>query len=176
MSQPFQRIAYYLSSIPHFFRYIFLAIFVLFISLFFPGNIEVDYKFELGNSWEYEDLRAPFAFPIQKSKNELEFEKKLHDFGTIKGGEKGTYVFKFKNTGDKPLIISNAQGSCGCTVPTYPKEPIAPGKTGEINVVFDSKGKPGPQTKKVTITANTLPEQTMLEIKANVIGSDVKTK
>ena len=77
MSQPFQRIAYYLSSIPHFFRYIFLAIFVLFISLFFPGNIEVDYKFELGNSWEYEDLRAPFAFPIQKSKNELEFEKKL---------------------------------------------------------------------------------------------------
>ena len=77
MSQPFQRIAYYLSSIPHFFRYIFLAIFVLFISLFFPGNIEVNYKFELGNSWEYEDLRAPFAFPIQKSKNELEFEKKL---------------------------------------------------------------------------------------------------
>jgi len=77
MSQPFQRIAYYLSSIPHFFRYIFLAIFVLFISLFFPGNIEVDYKFELGNSWEYEDLRAPFAFPIQKSKNDLEFEKKL---------------------------------------------------------------------------------------------------
>jgi putative nucleotidyltransferase with HDIG domain len=77
MSQPFQRIAYYLSSIPHFFRYIFLAIFVLFISLFFPGNIEVDYKFEQGNSWEYEDLRAPFAFPIQKSKNELELEKKL---------------------------------------------------------------------------------------------------
>jgi putative nucleotidyltransferase with HDIG domain len=77
MSQPFQRIAYYLSNIPHFFRYIFLAIFVLFISLFFPGNIEVDYKFELGNSWEYEDLRAPFAFPIQKSKNDLEFEKKL---------------------------------------------------------------------------------------------------
>jgi hypothetical protein len=106
----------------------------------------------------------------------IEFEKKSHDFGTIKEGEKGTYVFKFKNTGDKPLIISNAQGSCGCTVPTFPKEPIAPGKTGEINVVFDSKGKPGPQTKKVTITANTLPEQTMLEIKANVIGSDVKTK
>ena len=77
MSQPFQRISYYLSSIPHFFRYIFLAIFVLFISLYFPGNIEVDYKFEQGSSWEYDDLRAPFAFPIQKSDAELELEKKM---------------------------------------------------------------------------------------------------
>jgi outer membrane biosynthesis protein TonB len=103
------------------------------------------------------------------------FEKELHDFGSIKEGEKVTHIFKFKNTGDKPLIISDAKGSCGCTVPSYPKEPIAPGKSGEIKVEFNSAGKKGSETKFVTLNANTIPAETRLTVKANVIAKDVKT-
>jgi hypothetical protein len=103
------------------------------------------------------------------------FEKLEHNFGTVKEGEKVTHMFKFKNAGDKPLTIFDAQGSCGCTVPEYPKEPIAPGKSGEIKVEFNSKGKKGAETKFVTINANVL-EPIKLTIKANVIGSDVQTK
>jgi hypothetical protein len=92
------------------------------------------------------------------------------DYGTIDAGQKVTHKFKFKNTGSEPLIISNCKGSCGCTVPKCPTEPIAPGQEGEIPVEFDSKGKNGPDSKTVTITANTNPAQTLLTIKGNVIG------
>ena len=78
------------------------------------------------------------------------------------------YAFKFKNTGSEPLVISDAKGSCGCTVPDWPREPIAPGASGEIKVEFDSKGKGSEdgskQTKKVTVTANTNPTQSYLTI------------
>jgi hypothetical protein len=100
------------------------------------------------------------------------FEKPEYDYGTIKDGEKVKYNYKFKNTGKEPLIITDAKGSCGCTVPNWPREPIAPGKSAEINVEFDSKGKGSdegaPQTKRVTITANTDPVQTYLTIKGIV--------
>ena len=75
------------------------------------------------------------------------------------------------NTGDEPLIITIAKGSCGCTVPSWPKEPIAPGTTGEFVVRFDSKGKAGFQAKRVTITANTDPVNTYLTVKGQVIAS-----
>ena len=106
----------------------------------------------------------------------ITFAESVHDFGTVKEGQTVTHVFKFKNSGNKPLVISNAQGSCGCTVPEYPREPIAPGAGGEIKVKFDSKGKKDVQTKYVTLNANTEPAETRLTIKANVIGTDVKTK
>ena len=98
----------------------------------------------------------------------IEFNEELHDFGTIKDGAIVEHVFKFKNTGDAPLIISSATASCGCTVPEWPKEPIAAGEEGEIQVRFDSKNKPGVQNKTVTITANTYPKINRLRIKANV--------
>ena len=101
-------------------------------------------------------------------KTTVEFEKTKIDHGKMKEGEKAEYVFKFKNTGDKPLIITDAKGSCGCTVPDWPKEPIAPGASGEIKAVFDSKGKPGPQTKQVTVTSNTEPIKNVLTITAEV--------
>jgi hypothetical protein len=94
-----------------------------------------------------------------------------HDYGTIDAGVKVKHTFKFKNTGSEPLVISNCKGSCGCTVPKCPTEPIAPGGEGEIPVEFDSKGKNGPDTKTVTITANTNPAQTLLTIKGNVKGT-----
>jgi hypothetical protein len=120
------------------------------------------------------DPQAPTVTPEKATT--ITFEKEVHDFGTVKEGDEVTYVFKFKNSGDKPLLISDAKGSCGCTVPDYPKNPIAPGEKGEIKVKFNSKGKPGAQTKFVTLNANTIPAETRLTIKANVIGSDVKTK
>src|SRR5690242_16730931 len=77
---------------------------------------------------------------------EMTFETDLHDYGTIKQGADGGCEFKFKNTGKEPLVISNAKGSCGCTVPTWPKEPIMKGQTAVIKVHYDTK-RPGPFTK-----------------------------
>ncbi len=96
------------------------------------------------------------------------FEKEAHDFGTIIQGEKVAYSFKFKNTGDGDLIITSAKGSCGCTIPEYPTDPIAPGATGVIDVVFNSDGKKGQQNKKVTIVANTVPNTKVLAINGMV--------
>jgi hypothetical protein len=102
----------------------------------------------------------------------IRFDREVHDFGKIKDGDKPKTKFKFTNTGKEPLIISNAQGSCGCTVPSYPKDPIPPGKTAEIEVEFDSSNKQGEQQKTVTITANTDPEQTILTVKSTVLPKE----
>ena len=102
----------------------------------------------------------------------MTFEETEFDFGVIDAGEQVKHTYKFKNTGSEPLIISNAKGSCGCTVPSWPKEPIPVGGTGEIEVSFDSKGKKDKQSKRVTITANTDPVQTFLTIKGEVKGAD----
>ncbi len=83
----------------------------------------------------------------------IEFNKEVHDYGTIKNGADGSCTFEFKNTGDSPLIISNAKGSCGCTVPEWPKEPIAPGASGVIKVNYDTM-RTGEINKSVTITSN----------------------
>ncbi|MDX1447051.1 DUF1573 domain-containing protein, partial [Lishizhenia sp.] len=84
---------------------------------------------------------------------QIEFEKTLHDYGTIEHGGNGVYEFVFTNTGNQPLMISNAKGSCGCTVPSCPKEPIAPGASAEIKVKYDTN-RVGPINKSVTITSN----------------------
>lgn len=84
---------------------------------------------------------------------EIEFKKETHDYGNIKQNSNGVYEFIFKNTGSQPLIISNATGSCGCTVPEWPKEPILPGKSGTIKVKYDTKIV-GPFSKSVTLQSN----------------------
>jgi len=101
-------------------------------------------------------------------KTTVEFQESTLDLGFLKQGEKGKGTFKFTNTGNEPLIISSAKGSCGCTVPKWPKEPIAPGESAEIDIEFNSKGKKGKQTKTVTIQANTDPNPTRLTVKADV--------
>lgn len=98
----------------------------------------------------------------------MEFATLEHDFGTISEGDVVEYTYKFKNTGDAPLIIQNAQGSCGCTVPDWTKDPIPAGAEGFVTAKFDSKGKPNIQNKTVTVTANTWPKQTVLRFKAMV--------
>lgn len=97
------------------------------------------------------------------------FAEEIHDFGTINQDSENNHIFKFTNTGTEPLIISNARGSCGCTVPKYPKDPIAPGATGEIEVTYKPGKQKGSQTKTVTITANTNPSNTTVKITANVL-------
>jgi hypothetical protein len=98
----------------------------------------------------------------------MDFQKTEHDFGTINEGQVVEYTYAFKNTGSAPLIIQNAQGSCGCTVPDWTKEPIPAGGTGFVKAKFDSNGKPNIQNKTVTVTANTWPKQTVLRFKAMV--------
>jgi hypothetical protein len=104
----------------------------------------------------------------------VKFDELSYDWGTIAEGEKMTHVFKFKNTGTNDMIISDAHGSCGCTVPEWPKEPIKPGKSSQIKVIFDSKGKSGDQNKSVTITANTEPSNVVLMIKGKVTPKEEK--
>lgn len=99
---------------------------------------------------------------------EMTFETDAHDFGTIDYAGNGTYEFKFKNTGKEPLIISNAKGSCGCTVPTYPKDvPIKPGESNVIKVTYDTK-RAGNFSKTVTITSNAKTPEKVISIKGIV--------
>jgi hypothetical protein len=105
----------------------------------------------------------------------IEFNKEVHDYGTIKNGADGSCVFEFKNTGDTPLMISNARGSCGCTVPDWPKEPIAPGASGSIKVKYDTM-RTGEINKSVTITSNAVnaPDK-VVYIKGNVLAPETVT-
>jgi hypothetical protein len=94
----------------------------------------------------------------------MEFEATEWNFGEITQGESVEYAFEFTNTGSEPLIITNAKGSCGCTVPVWPREPVAPGESGVVDVKFNSKGKKGKQNKKVTLTTNMVPSQMVLKV------------
>jgi Protein of unknown function (DUF1573) len=101
----------------------------------------------------------------------ITFTEVEHDFGTITQGEKVSHAFKFKNTGSTDLLIISAQGSCGCTVPSYPREPIVPGKEANVDVVFDSDGKSGKVEKTVTLLTNCVPNTNVLTIHASIIAS-----
>ncbi|MDC0230841.1 DUF1573 domain-containing protein [Aureispira] len=98
----------------------------------------------------------------------IEFYEEVFDFGNIIEGEIVEHIFKFKNTGKNPLIINHAKGSCGCTIPEWPHEPIVPGATSQIKVKFNSKGKQGEQNKTVTISANTIPNKSTIRIVGGV--------
>ncbi len=98
----------------------------------------------------------------------MTFDETEFKFGTVDEGEVVAHTFKFTNTGKEPLIISNAKGSCGCTVPQWPREPIPVGESGSITVEFNSKGKKGPRNQKVTITANTDPVQSFVALVGEV--------
>lgn len=98
----------------------------------------------------------------------MDFEDTIHDFGLMYDGEVATYNFEFTNNGKKPLIISSAKGSCGCTVPNYPRKPVAPGESGIMNVQFNSKDKHGHVEKSVSVISNSDKGLQILYIKADV--------
>lgn len=102
---------------------------------------------------------AGMAIADKAAAQEIKFKKDTHDYGTVKYDGNGESAFEFKNTGKAPLIISNAHGSCGCTVPEWPKEPIKPGKSAVIKVKYDTK-RPGPINKTITVTSNAKTEPT----------------
>ena len=100
----------------------------------------------------------------------IEFESETIDYGTIEKGSDGVRVFKFRNTGDAPLIVSNVKSSCGCTVPKKPTEPILPGENGEIEVKYDTN-RVNPIRKTITVTSNAETQTVALKIKGTVIDS-----
>lgn len=111
----------------------------------------------------------------------ISFDKEVHDYGNIKQHANGECEFKFTNTGNEPLLITDAKGSCGCTVPEWPKNPIKPGESAVIKVKYDTK-RVGAINKSVTVTSNATNEPTkVLRIKGNVEaveggGMPVKTE
>lgn len=116
-------------------------------------------------------LSAALFLALGVNAQEMNFESTTHDYGTIPQDIPASYEFVFKNSGTAPLIISEAQGSCGCTVPEYPKEPVMPGKTGKIKVTYNAKSL-GQFKKSVTIKSNdpTTPS-VELRIEGNVDGT-----
>ena len=101
----------------------------------------------------------------------IQFEHESYNFGVVHYGDKVKHEFKFKNTGAVPLIITNAQASCGCTVPQIPKEPINPGKEGIIGVVFNTIGKSGMQNPVITISSNADPSIHRLHLTGEIIAA-----
>jgi hypothetical protein len=115
------------------------------------------------------DPMANNAQPVDNTpKTTIVFDKYDHDFGNIKQDTENRHTFSFTNTGNHPLIIESATGSCGCTVPNYPKEPIPPGGVGTIDVEYKPGRQENQQTKTVTVVANTEPKETTLRVTANV--------
>lgn len=106
----------------------------------------------------------------------FQFTEEFHDFGKIIQGEKVSYSFKFKNVGKSDLVITDAHGSCGCTIADYPKTPIPANGEGTIDVTFNTEGKKGFQSKTVTLIANTQPNTKVLTIKAMVQAPEGENK
>jgi hypothetical protein len=114
-------------------------------------------------------MKQAIAQPQVLNGPQIEFEKDYHDYGTVENGANGDCVFIFKNTGNAPLILENVKGSCSCTVPSWTKDPILPGKTGEIAVHYNTNSS-GPINKSVTITSNAVNEAVkVVRIKGNVL-------
>ena len=115
-------------------------------------------------------LPAFFTFQLyaQEKTPKIEFETTVIDYGTIEKGADGVRVFKFKNTGNAPLVVTSVKSSCGCTVPKKPEAPVLPGETGEIEVKYDTK-RVNPIRKTITVTSNAETPTVALKIKGNVI-------
>lgn len=112
--------------------------------------------------------QAATPVPANPNSPEIQFEEESHEFGNIKEGTMATYEFKFKNTGKEPLILTNVQASCGCTTPSWTREPIAPGKSGVITATYNSNGRPGSFSKSITVTSNAQTATKVLSIRGFV--------
>ena len=132
-----------------------------------------------GNAVSPESVNNPATASSQGNAEDMlpafQFKEESFDFGSITDGESVSHDFKFTNAGKSDLLISSANGSCGCTVPEYPKEAIKPGKQGVIKVTFNSQDKVGMQHKTITIIANTIPNSKVLTIKGEVKAKKNKT-
>lgn len=114
-----------------------------------------------------------FGVQAQDKVAKIEFSEDTIDYGLIEKGSDGVRVFEFTNTGEAPLIITKVSSSCGCTIPKKPEDPILPGKTGEIQVKYDTK-RVGPIRKAITVISNADTPTIILKIKGEVKGVDQK--
>ena len=105
---------------------------------------------------------------IKKGAASISFDKKEYDFGTVNEGDIVETSYLVTNSGKTDLVITNAQASCVCTVPVWPKNPIKPGATGEVKVKFNTSGKPNRQQKTITLTTNTESGREVLTLKGSV--------
>ena len=109
-----------------------------------------------------------FVATFANAQGVIKFKSESHDFGKIEEGVQATHTFEFTNTGTAPVVISNAQASCGCTTPDWTKEPVMPGKTGKVTASFNSQGRPNNFSKTVTVISNSETPQIVLTIKGDV--------
>jgi hypothetical protein len=109
------------------------------------------------------------AKKIDPNAGKFKFAEEIHYFKDVPEGPQAEYDFMFKNTGKKPINITEAHGSCGCTVPSWPHEPIKPGETSKIHVTYNTDHRPGMIDKAITITSDAVQQPMMLYIKGNVI-------
>lgn len=109
-----------------------------------------------------------FVASFANAQGVIKFKTESHDFGKIEEGVQAAYTFEFTNTGTAPVVISNAQASCGCTTPDWTKEPVMPGKSGKVMASFNSQGRPGSFSKTVTVISNSETPQIVLSIKGEV--------
>ena len=125
-----------------------------------------------------EDTKTPAASVSLKEEDtpaeegklaKFEFTETQFDFGNIQQGDVVEHVFKFKNTGEAPLVITDTKTTCGCTTPTFTKDPVAPGEEGEILVKFNSTGKSGNTAKTITVLANVEGGRSLLRITTNIL-------
>jgi len=116
-------------------------------------------------------MLCTFSLFAQTSKTTVKetivFDKTVHDYGTIVQNADGNCEFQFTNKGKEPLVLSNVSSSCGCTVPTWPREPIAPGKSASIKVKYDTN-RVGLINKSITVSSNAANNPVVLQIKGNV--------
>ncbi len=110
-----------------------------------------------------------FVASFANAQGVIKFKTESHDFAKVEEGVQATYTFEFTNTGTAPVVISNAQPSCGCTTPDWTKEPVMPGKTGFVKAVYNSQGRPGNFNKNITVVSNSETPQIALTIKGEVI-------
>lgn len=107
--------------------------------------------------------------PANPNAPKIKFAEESHDFGTVMEGPQATFEFHFKNEGKEPLVLSNVRASCGCTVPSWPKEPVLPGKESVITATYNTQGRPGSFTKTITVESNADGGNKILTIKGQVI-------
>lgn len=151
-------------------KYLFIIITFFFLAGCSDMAKNVDNSKKLSTDLVINNKTSDSALNNEIGSPEFSFDREEHDFGTLIDGEKVSYSFKFTNSGTAPLIISNAKGSCGCTVPNWPKDPISPGESGFIDVTFDSSGRSGKQTKTITLLANTNPAAKYIKITSEIIS------
>lgn len=150
--------------------------FVLVLSLLLyscESSTDADIDKKLAGKLSAELVTNPASLEKQNSKSSneighLSFKDTVHEFGRIHEGEVIEYEFSFTNSGKKNVLITKAEASCGCTIPTYPKEPIAPNESGMIKVEFNSSGKFGHNEKTIDITTNASPSVYVLKIIADI--------